>query len=106
MRPKTSKTNLDLARLRPLVKKYLGLALKHASFYAILAVLLIYVFVVFKISQLAGAEPSPGAETSAMAGSNIPKINKNAVAQIQSLEQNSPELHSLFDQARNNPFQE
>jgi hypothetical protein len=93
--------NLNLKpRLAKLYKKYS----KHAAFGAVILVLLAYLLVVFKISGLAGAEPSP--EQQSETTSLIPKVDPKAVQQIQSLEATNTEIHSLFEQARNNPFQE
>lgn len=87
-------------------KKYLSIAIRHAPFASIIIVLFCLLFMVYKINQLASAEPTPEAETTSAISTKIPKIDPDAVKQIQELEQNSPEVHSLFNEARNNPFQE
>lgn len=88
------------ATVTKITKKYS----KHTVFGAILIVLLVYIFVVFRINDLSKAEPSPDQTTNA--ANLIPKVNQKAINQIQSLEQNNTQVHSLFEQARNNPFQE
>lgn len=98
--------NFSLKTLQPQLKKAQWLLLKHALFVAILVVLLVYVLVVWRINQLANAEPSTDAETTALAASDIPKIDINTIRQIQNLEQTNTQVKSLFEQARNNPFQE
>lgn len=85
-------------------RKLLPLLRKHASFIALLLVLLVYLFVVVRVSQLAGAEPSDTADAAAAA--QIPKVDKNAIEQIQALEQSNTEVKSFFNAARNNPFSE
>ncbi|HET9721966.1 MAG TPA: hypothetical protein VFP32_02965 [Candidatus Saccharimonadales bacterium] len=96
--------DLKTIQLKPLLNKLSKRMSKHAFFIAILVVLLAYLVVVFQISGLAKAEPSPdqigGIQTT------IPKIDPTAVNQIQSLEDNNKDIQSLFEQARNNPFQE
>ena len=96
--------NLNIKKLLARTKKTTQVFAKHASFIAIMVILFAYLTVVWKISSLASAEPSDDAALTASA--NIPKIDKNAVKQIQALEQNNTQVHSLFDQARTNPFQE
>lgn len=98
--------NLDLKsiKLKPLIDKYVKRFGKHAVFAAILLILLCYLFLAFKISALAKAEP--GADQEVTVTTSIPRVDKNAVNQIQSLEQNNTQIHSLFESARNNPFQE
>jgi predicted PurR-regulated permease PerM len=94
----------SLNGLKPAVSKFIRKYAKHAAFGAILVVLLVYILVVFKINSLAKAEPGP--DQSAQAANLIPKVNQKAVDQIQSLEQSNTQIHSLFESARNNPFQE
>ena len=94
----------SLNNLKPLVTKFIKKYSKHAVFWAVLVVLLVYILVVFKINNLAKAEPGPdqGVDTANL----IPKVNQNSVKQIQALEQSNTQIHSLFESARNNPFQE
>jgi len=91
-----------LPRMRKLQKQLAG----HQLFIAVLVVLLAYVFVVWQISSLATAEPTPEAQATNDSTSAAPAIDKNAIKQIQTLEKNSPDVHTLFEAARNNPFQE
>ena len=96
--------NLKSANLKRTVTKFYKRYAKHIIFAALFSVLLIYLLVVFKISNLAKAEPGPSQEVTVT--TSIPKVDKKAVSQIQALEQNNTEIHSLFEAARNNPFQE
>ena len=96
--------DLKKIKLKPLLKKLYKQYGKHLFFAAVIAVLLIYLLIVFKISTLAKAEPGPDQEGTVT--TSIPRVDKNAVDQIQSLEQNNTDIHTLFEQARNNPFQE
>lgn len=96
--------NLDIKKALAQTKQTLRVVAKHASFLAIMVVLTAYLVVVWKISGLASTEPTN--ESSQAATSSIPKIDKNAIKQIQALEQNNTQVHSLFNQARTNPFQE
>lgn len=98
--------NIELRTIVPKAKKSAQRLLKHAAFGAVIFVLLAYLLVVWQVSKLANAEPTEDNVTAAETTDNIPKVDKNAIKQIQSLENSSTELHSLFNQARNNPFQE
>jgi predicted PurR-regulated permease PerM len=102
-----NKKSLDLKSLnslKPLVAKFVKKYSTHAAFGAVIVVLLVYILVVFKISSLAKAEPGP--DQTVPAANLIPKVNQKSVSQIQSLEQSNTQIHSLFESARNNPFQE
>lgn len=100
----SKKINFDIKTLRAKFTKFVPVLKRHASFAVILIVLVAYLFVVWRISQLAGAEPPEAANDAAAL--TIPKVDKNAIDQIQALEQSNTEVHSLFDSARKNPFQE
>jgi predicted PurR-regulated permease PerM len=96
--------SLKSVDIKPLVKKFYKRFGKHMIFAVLIAVLLVYLLIVFKISSLAKAEPGPDQEVTVT--QSIPKVDKNAVNQIQKLEQSNTQIHSLFESARNNPFQE
>lgn len=102
--PKEARRNIDLKAIQKRITKFSKAESKHAAFLGILIVLLMYVAMVWKISGLATAEPS--SDDTAIVQSKIPKVDKKAVNQILNLEQNNTQVHSLFNQARNNPFQE
>jgi len=99
-------SNLDRKNILPKLKKFWQKFTSHLSFIVIMVVLLVYMFVVWQIRGLVTAEPSPEDESLALTSTNIPKIDKDAIEQIQSLEQNSPQVRTLFNEARNNPFHE
>ncbi|MEX1995252.1 MAG: hypothetical protein WD887_00540, partial [Candidatus Saccharimonadales bacterium] len=88
-------SKLDLKSIRPTFKKYTESLRVHAVFIVIIGVLLVYLLVVWRISSYATAEPDVGAENAAVA--SIPKIDKDAIEQIQALEQNNTEIRSLFN---------
>ena len=94
---------LNPAALQAYVSKLAKRYSKHAAFAAILVVLFVYIFVVFKVNSLAKVEPATQTVNTA---NLIPKVNQKSINRIQSLEQNNTEIHSLFEEARNNPFQE
>jgi hypothetical protein len=95
--------DLNLKALKTKANKFISSNSKHAVFGALLLVLLVYLFVVFRINQLATADPPADAVSSAKP---TVRINEDAIKQIQTLENNNPQVHSLFNEARNNPFQE
>lgn len=98
--------NLNLKDVLPNIKKYWLKFTAHISFVAVMVVLIVYLFVVWQIRGLVTAEPSPEAESAVLTSTNIPKIDKSAIDKIQALEQNSPAVQALFNEARNNPFHE
>jgi hypothetical protein len=88
----------------PALKRFYTKYRRHAVFGAVLIVLLVYVLVVLRINSLANADPDPSQEQ--VVTNSIPKIDGNAIKQIENLENNNADVHALFNQARNNPFAE
>jgi hypothetical protein len=68
-------------------------------------VALLYGFVMFRISSLGNEQPSNAAVNSQVQAAQVPHIDKSVVKQLQSLQDNSVSVQSLFNQARSNPFQ-
>ena len=96
--------NLKSLKLGSLFTKYSKQYASHTGFLVLIVILLTYVFVVVKISTLSKAEPGPNQAPDA--SSLIPRVNQKSVEQIQSLESDNTQIHSLFEQARDNPFAE
>src|SRR5437868_416508 len=99
VKPATKGMNagLYLKELQNQIKKLVRRVSKHAAFLGVMIVLLAYLFIVWQISQLANAEPA--ADDSAIAETRIPKVDPKAINQIQALEQNNTQVHSLFNSA-------
>lgn len=68
-------------------------------------VAVIYGFVLLRINNLSQAEPSDQAVTSQVQAAKIPHIDAAVVKQLETLQDNSVSVQSLFDEARSNPFQ-
>ena len=66
---------------------------------------LIYGFILFRINSLRGVEPSTDAVTNQVKAAQVPRIDASVVKQLESLQDNSVSVKSLFDEARSNPFQ-
>ncbi|HVO86664.1 MAG TPA: hypothetical protein VMT23_02960 [Candidatus Binatia bacterium] len=98
------KTDIDIKSIKLGLEAFAKKASRHISFAATITVLLAYILVVWQISKLSTAEPSHEAETNAQ--TQIPGVDQTAINQIKTLEQNNTQVHSLFESARNNPFQE
>lgn len=69
-------------------------------------IVLLYGFVMLRINSLSTAQPSGDAVASHVKSAHLLHIDQSVVNQLQSLQDNSVSVNSLFNQARNNPFQE
>ncbi len=72
----------------------------------ILFVAVLYGFLLLRVNSLGNAQPSQTSIDSQVQAAAIPHIDQKVVQQLQSLQDNSVTVKALFNQARNNPFQE
>jgi hypothetical protein len=82
----------------------LRFASTYKAFIFFLVVAAFYGFLVWRINAFSNI-PASTSEASAQAAAQ-PHIDPATVAKIQSLQDNSVNVQSLFDAARQNPFQE
>lgn len=100
---------------KPAISSKLGLeklssTVQSARRYSLVAFILvvacIYGFVLLRITSLSNIEPTDEAVNSQVNGASIPRLDQSVVNQLKSLQDNSVNVQSLFDQARTSPFQE
>lgn len=96
--------NIDNKKIRPLLLKSAKYLKTYAGFIFIIAVLLIYTFLVFRINRLSESQPTD-TEISNTSIKRL-KIDENAVEKLEQLEDQNIGVQSLFEEARVNPFQE
>jgi hypothetical protein len=91
------------------IKFKLGIYVAKFQRYAMLAflafVLIIYSFVMMRITSLRNTEPTPDQVAAQVKSIKVPHIDEKVVQQLQSLQDNSVSVKALFDKARSNPFQ-
>lgn len=73
-------------------------------FFLLLAV--VYGVMLYRINTLSNAQPSGDAVAEQVKTTPQPHIDQSVVKQVETLQDNSVSVKSLFDQARSNPFQE
>lgn len=78
----------------------------YSVFIFIVSILLIFSFLVFRINMLTRIEPSDDAVSEKLQTVKRPKIDQDSIDKLQALQDNSVEVQTLFQQARNNPFHE
>jgi len=97
--------NTDLRAIKTKFAAYWPRLGRHFSFITIIFILLVYLLTVWRISQLSSAEPSV-IDQNPIEITSVPKVDQKAINQVLLLENSSPQVHSLFNAARNNPFGE
>lgn len=90
------------SRFAPILKK----VLKYGHVIFIVTALASYSFLVWRINSLSQAKPSQDQLTEKLNDIRLPKIDQSVVDKLKQLEDNSVEVKSLLDSARENPFHE
>lgn len=97
--------NLDIKSIQLLANRALKKVRKYFVFIFIIAILGIYGFLVFQIGELSRAEPDEDKITEQLKTAVRPKIDEESIKKIRQLEDQNISVKSLFEQARENPFQ-
>ncbi len=101
---------MNVNELLPKAKELFNKAWRFLKRYQVIVFIvilgLIYGFIIFRINILSGQTPSDADLSSQLQGTKTPHIDQSAVDKIKQLQDNSVQVKTLFNQARNNPFSE
>ena len=97
---------LDIQTIGTKVKAFVGKVTPYSRLLLIVLLIGMYSFLVFRIRTLTSAEPSEEAIAQELKSAQRPKIDKTVVDKITQLQDNSVEVKTLFQTARDNPFHE
>ncbi len=97
---------LDTEQLKDQLTKLLAFVHKYAVLGFVLISLGIFGFLVYRVRTLVSNEPSDDAVEAKLNETKSVKIDRSSVEKIQKLQATNVEVKALFDQARDNPFQE
>jgi hypothetical protein len=81
------------------LRRYGGL-----GFFVLFAV--VYAFVIMRISALSDVQVSDSDVASQVSATPMPRIDPRTISQLRSLNDNSVNVQTLFQQGRTNPFKE
>lgn len=98
--------NLDIKQLKTFLVKYLGKLQSYKTFIFIIAILLTYSFLVFRIDSLTRQEPSEDAVLEKANTVKRLRIDQEEIDKIQQLEDQNVGVQSIFESARDNPFRD
>ncbi len=79
---------------------------QYFSFMITIAMLILVSITVYRINILSNIEPSESVLDEKRAEIRAPKIDEQAIADIEKLQERNFEVRALFESARDNPFQE
>ena len=100
------KTNLDLQSIIKSFQKWFQTLNTYRNFIFFLLLTSLYGYIVWRINVLSTAPPSTADVTSAQQNVQLPRIPESTVQKLQGLQDNSVRVQTLFNAARQNPFQE
>jgi hypothetical protein len=66
----------------------------------------VYAFIILRINTLSNVQADQSQAVSQAGATAVPRIDANAAKQLKSLQDNSVNVQTLFEQTRTNPFQE
>lgn len=99
-------SNLDLKTIEYSAGKLFGSVNRYRSFIFFLLLTSLYGYIVWRINVLSSAPPSTADVTTAQQNAPLSGIPETTVEKLQGLEDNSVRVQSLFNDARQSPFQE
>jgi len=100
-------TQITVDDLKSQLLKLLRTVNKYRGFIFFLVLSCLYGFIIWRINVLSTAPPSQAdIQTAEKSAAATPKLDEASAAAINSLKDNSVRVQTLFESARNNPFDE
>lgn len=98
--------NIEVKNILPKLKSFASLLRKYAVVIFISVMVLVYGYLIVKISSISSVEPNEEAVAEQLQDTKRLRVDQNAINKIQQLEGQNVGVRSLFKAARDNPFQE
>jgi hypothetical protein len=99
------KKNVNLKFSPRLIGRKLLALKKYSSIAFLLLVIGIYGFIVYRIHLIGNEQPANTVISTQVKGSHVPQVDQAIVKKLETLQDNSVNVQTLFEQARNNPFE-
>jgi hypothetical protein len=97
---------LNLSDLLTKAQEQIERAKRYTPLLFCLFFALIYAFVIYRVQVLNSSEPSQADVTTQSQTASVPHIDPKVLLQLQQLQDNSVTVQTLFNAARDNPFEE
>lgn len=98
--------NADVKDLKPILLKLLKWLKRYGLIIALVIVAGMYASLIIQINLLNRREPTNQQVTERLEKIIQPSVNEDTVTKMKDLEENSKEVKTLFQEARDNPFKE
>lgn len=99
-------SSIDIKTLQASAGKLFASVNKYRGFIFFLLLTSLYGYIVWRINVLSSAPPKAADVTTAQQNTSLSGIPETTVQKLEGLEDNSVRVQSLFNEARQNPFQE
>lgn len=96
----------DIKKLLKSIEPAKNLLIKNSKLLVILTVLILFGFVFYRIAYFNSLAPSEESIDEKLNNLQRPRIDKDLVKKLENLEHDNIQVQSLFNQARENPFNE
>lgn len=96
--------NIEVKQITIALKRAFEKLLSYSGFLFVVTILLIYSFLVLRISILSDPKPDENAVAEQMNNVKRLKVDQNSIDRIEQLEDQNIGVQSLFEEARDNPF--
>jgi len=97
---------LSLNALKPALRKIIGMLRPYVGLMMLVFFAIIYGYIILQINSLSDTPVDPSAVTEESKTTPTPQIDAAAVKQLETLKDNSVNVQTLFEQTRQNPFEE
>jgi len=97
---------IDIKTIQTKLINFLLKLRQYVVFIFFITLLLVYSLLVFRINQLNNKAPDEDAIAAKLKTVQRPKIDQSVIDKIKQLQDNSSNVQTLFNNARENPFQE
>lgn len=98
--------SVEIKDILPKLKTALYTLKRYTVVVFISIIVLIYGFLAFKIGVISGTEPDEADVAQQLKGTQQLQIDQEAISQIEQLKDQNIAVQSLFESARDNPFQD
>ena len=97
---------LDISSVKKQLQSLMVLANRYKAIAFFLIITSLYGFIIWRINVLSTAPPSQEAVAEVEKAATQPRINQATIEKMESLQDNSVRVQTLFNDARSNPFEE
>lgn len=102
---KKGEIHVDKASLKSAFVRTGRLFSRYAAVMFFVLVAAVYGFVILRINLLSNVQPSQAQIDEQVSSTPVPRIDPKVAEQLEQLQDNSVNVQTLFQEARDNPFQ-